>query len=174
MSACISSCRRCFCLEDLRRRRRPPTPRLCFFRASGQPDGPNVHIYPSSMSTQQRRGNRGEKKKERPTVLPRVELGWGRASVGGGEPRARTAGRGELAVGALVRGRHVELGAVACLHKGGWLCGREKGGGGRGRACAGAQKESGWRQFRKECTAWAAFLGVRARGARELVTQGRG
>jgi hypothetical protein len=23
--ACISSCRRCFCLEDLRRRRRPPT-----------------------------------------------------------------------------------------------------------------------------------------------------
>jgi hypothetical protein len=25
MSACISSCRRCFCLEDLRRRRRPPT-----------------------------------------------------------------------------------------------------------------------------------------------------
>jgi hypothetical protein len=25
VSACISSCRRCFCLEDLRRRRRPPT-----------------------------------------------------------------------------------------------------------------------------------------------------
>jgi hypothetical protein len=25
MSACISSCRRCFCLEDLQRRRRPPT-----------------------------------------------------------------------------------------------------------------------------------------------------
>jgi hypothetical protein len=25
ISACISSCRRCFCLEDLRRRRRPPT-----------------------------------------------------------------------------------------------------------------------------------------------------
>jgi hypothetical protein len=25
MSACISFCRRCFCLEDLRRRRRPPT-----------------------------------------------------------------------------------------------------------------------------------------------------
>jgi hypothetical protein len=24
VSACISSCRRCFCLEDLRRRRRPP------------------------------------------------------------------------------------------------------------------------------------------------------
>jgi hypothetical protein len=25
VSVCISSCRRCFCLEDLRRRRRPPT-----------------------------------------------------------------------------------------------------------------------------------------------------
>jgi hypothetical protein len=25
VSACMSSCRRCFCLEDLRRRRRPPT-----------------------------------------------------------------------------------------------------------------------------------------------------
>jgi hypothetical protein len=27
-SACMSSCHRCFCLEDLRRKRRPPTPPL--------------------------------------------------------------------------------------------------------------------------------------------------